>query len=217
MAASLLPLDLRIRTLEAQLFGVPPSLTADAPAPAKGHGKAATRRLREISEGLERLGASSDGVKRLLDGYNQYLPLLTIPAAGPSTTGDDESQIKEEDLLPDSVKLTMVLEAAEDVKGAEKGLREIELLKEKGAEGSGELEELLALRPNLITALEGSQKQTTELDQVRQDVGQLLLSYSELTSTASELFIDLHHQMEALEEGVARLERKKRKELASRF
>lgn len=36
-------------------------------------------------------------------------------------------------------------------------------------------------------------------------------------STVSELFIDLHHQMEDLEEGVLRVERKRRKELASRY
>lgn len=36
-------------------------------------------------------------------------------------------------------------------------------------------------------------------------------------STVSELFIDLHHQMEGLEEGVLRVERKRRKELASRY
>lgn len=96
----------------------------------------------------------------------QYLPLLTIPtASGPlpnpsfatqtSTLSSSEqanqtltpTPIHESSLLPDSVKLAMVLEAASDIRGAERDLREIEILKSRQVEGSGELErESLLLR-----------------------------------------------------------------------
>lgn len=45
----------------------------------------------------------------------------------------------------------------------------------------------------------------------------LFFLFKKKMSTVSELFIDLHHQMEDLEEGVLRVERKRRKELASRY
>jgi hypothetical protein len=48
--------------------------------------------------------------------------------------------VTESDLLPDLTKLTMVLEAARDVKDAERALRDIEVLKKQGAEGAGSLE-----------------------------------------------------------------------------
>lgn len=56
-------------------------------------------------------------------------------------TEDDTSQegLTESDLLPDSTKLTMVMEAAGDIKHAERVLRDIELLKKQEVEGSGRL------------------------------------------------------------------------------
>ncbi|WWD19872.1 hypothetical protein CI109_104340 [Kwoniella shandongensis] len=222
----LLPLDLRIRTIEAQLFGVPNSISETPSHSTSTVGKPATRRLRDVQESLERLGSSSEGIKRLIDGYNQYLPLLTLPtASNPSAQNDDPSvtpstqsqSIREEDLLPDSVKLAMILEAAGDITTAERDLREVEILKGRGVEGSGDLEELIPLRGELVKAMQESTKQGTELDKARNEVGHLLMRYNEFTDTASELFLDLHHQLEALEEGVAKLERKKRKEIASRY
>lgn len=44
------------------------------------------------------------------------------------------------DVIPDSVKLTMVLEAAADIKGIERDLRQVEVLKGQGVEGAGSLE-----------------------------------------------------------------------------
>lgn len=37
------------------------------------------------------------------------------------------------------------------------------------------------------------------------------------SSTVSDLFLELHHRIEIMEEAVARKERKKRKELASHY
>lgn len=240
MTSSLLPLELRLRTLEAQLFGVPPSLLSDpdslsSTSPSALSTPAVTRRILSVAQGLHQLGESSDGVKRLLEGYEQYLPLLAIPTAtGPSpnssapdpnaTPSTEEpnstprpTPIHESSLLPDSVKLAMILEAASDIRGAERDLREIEILKNRQVEGSGELEQLLPLRPNLIQAIQEVSEESDKVEDARRNVGQLLLRYNDFMSTVSELFIDLHHQMEDLEEGVLRVERKRRKELASRY
>ncbi|OWZ69529.1 hypothetical protein AYX14_05076 [Cryptococcus neoformans] len=168
MSSSLLPLELRLRTLEAQLFGVPSSLLSDPDSPSSTSPSTlstppVTRRILNVAQGLHQLGESSDGVKRLLEGYEQYLALLAIPTAGglsanasssdPNPTSSSTeprnptptlasapTPIHESSLLPDSVKLTMILEAASDIRGAERDLREIEILKSRQVEGSGELE-----------------------------------------------------------------------------
>jgi hypothetical protein len=63
----------------------------------------------------------------------QYLPLLSLDAPGEDATFESE-------LLPDSTKLTMVLEAAGDIRHAERTLRDIDLLNQQGAAGAGDLE-----------------------------------------------------------------------------
>jgi hypothetical protein len=42
--------------------------------------------------------------------------------------------------VPDAVKVTMLLEAASDVRVLERQLREVQVLQEKGVEGAGSLE-----------------------------------------------------------------------------
>ncbi|WVQ66722.1 uncharacterized protein L199_004911 [Kwoniella botswanensis] len=227
----LLPLDIRLRTLEAQLFGVPPSIV-DQPSfiqgKAKGESsKSAIRQIQEAEEIFERLSSESEGIKRLLDGYDQYLPLLNPPSTTITTLTNDQEQdstesnkkerITESDLLPDAIKLTMVLEAYSDIKGAERDLREIDSLKNKDVQGSGNLEELLPLKPNLISSLKQTQNTSRELSKLKKELSTLLGRYSEFTSTTSDLFIDLHHQLQYLEDRVYKLERKKIKEIQERY
>ncbi|KIR27790.1 hypothetical protein I307_04693 [Cryptococcus deuterogattii 99/473] len=151
MTSSLLPLELRIRILESQLFGVPSSVLSDpnSPSPTSTSARtpAITHRIRNVKQCLDQLGESSDGVKRLLEGY--------------------------------SVKLAMVLEAASDIRGAERDLREIEVLKSRQVEGSGELEQLLPLRPNLKPAMKEISQESRKVEHARKNVGQLLLRYND--------------------------------------
>ncbi|KAK6909142.1 hypothetical protein I204_01565 [Kwoniella mangroviensis CBS 8886] len=227
----LLPLDIRLRTLEAQLFGVPPSIV-DRPSFSQGKAKgesskSAIRQTQEAEEIFERLSSESEGIRRLLDGYDQYLPLLNPPSTSTTTLRNDQEQdstesnrkerITESDLLPDAIKLTMVLEAYNDIKGAERDLREIDLLKNKDVQGSGNLEELLPLKPNLIPSLKQTQNTSRELSKLKKELNTLLGRYNEFTTTTSDLFIDLHHQLQYLEDRVYKLERKRIKEIKERY
>ncbi|WVR09637.1 hypothetical protein IAU60_006710 [Kwoniella sp. DSM 27419] len=230
----LLPLERRLRTIEAQLVGSPSSLIAASDYEktrreeirAGRAGPSVTRSLRDAEEALAQLAGESDGLKRLIEGYHQYLPLLYPTGVPPSSThsqdgGESTEQdprpVTKADLLPDAAKIAMILEAAADIRGAERDLREIELLKQRGVDGSGQLEDLLPLRGSLIAAVDLQKERSTQIRQARQEVAGLLMRYNDFTSTASDLFIDVHHQLEAVEERVRHLERKKRKDIASRF
>jgi hypothetical protein len=58
----------------------------------------------------------------------------------------------ESELLPDSTRLTMVLEAASDIRHAERTLRDIELLNQQGVSGAGGLESMSTRRRELAEA-----------------------------------------------------------------
>ncbi|WVW86405.1 hypothetical protein I302_108451 [Kwoniella bestiolae CBS 10118] len=222
-----LPLDIRLRTLESQLFGVPPSIL-DQQQYSKGNGegstsnsttKSATRQIQEAEEVFERLCSESEGIKRLLEGYDQYLPLLNPPSSSTLTGENDgsEQRVSESDLLPENIKLTMVLESYRDIKGAERDLREIDLLRERDVQGSGSLEELLPLKPNLVDSIKQTQSTSHEISSIKRDLNGVLNRYNEFTSTTSDLFIDLHHQLQYLEDRIYKLERKKKKEIEGRY
>lgn len=91
--------------------------------------------------------------------------------------------------------------------------------------------ELVKLRPEVDTRLKEADKRKREVMKARQEVMALLKRYSEFvclpthvrqrlmmqTTTVSDMFLQLHHQLEALEDQVQRAERAKRKELKERY
>ncbi|EIW72126.1 hypothetical protein TREMEDRAFT_58282 [Tremella mesenterica DSM 1558] len=237
-----LALEIRLRTIEAIIYGVPshsslsftstsnidsdPGISHLSPTEPHKEGEirltgdpkytrqvekssiSLTRRIKDVMDVLERTGGHDDGIKRLLDGYDQYLPLLQ--PGSEAINSDSES-------LPDHTKLIIVLEASEDIKESERGLREIDLLISKGVDGSGELQKILPLKPEIVNAQKSSISRMEELRKVREEVNNLLRRYSTYTNTVSEMFIELHNRTQTLEDAVTRLERKKKEELESRY
>jgi hypothetical protein len=69
---ALLPLTIRLQTLEAQILGVQSSYDAGPSTRRSGGGSESnldvSRKLRGIQDGLERTGSQSDALKRLLNG-----------------------------------------------------------------------------------------------------------------------------------------------------
>jgi hypothetical protein len=90
----------------------------------------------------------------------------------------------------------MILEAAGDVKHAERTLRDIDLLNHQGAGGAGSLErefivrlrsraqeiELLPYRGELIKGLVDNRARSKEMSDLRKQVGDLLRRYNEFVS-----------------------------------
>ncbi|ORY31651.1 hypothetical protein BCR39DRAFT_558115 [Naematelia encephala] len=200
----LLPLDIRLSTLEHLTRGSSSHASSSSTKPI-------TRRIQEIESTLEQLSQASESLKRLLLGYAQYRPLLTLNES--QEAGDN----LENELIPDEVRITVLLEAAEDIIQIEKNLREVEILETKGAQGSGQLEEILPLSSNLAERKSRAKSRAKELERVNRDVRALLSRYNDLTSTASDLFLDLHQRLEIMEEIVASNERARKRELQGRF
>jgi hypothetical protein len=85
---------------------------------------------------------------------------LSIPGSEAHTTSEDQGgdnkagddpvdhAVRPSDLLPDSAKIAILLEAKGDIVAAERDLREIETLKQRGVEGSGNLEGMRVFRPH---------------------------------------------------------------------
>lgn len=96
---SILPFALRLNALEAKVIGTPsyPDLDARAAVSAKAgeSSKTAIRRMREIEEGLEKVGGEHEGLRRFIrnckskalrcgsdriDDFRRYLSALIIIA-----------------------------------------------------------------------------------------------------------------------------------------
>lgn len=107
--------------------------------------------------------------------------------------------LTEADILPDSAKMAMLLEATGDIRAAERDLRDIENYRDRGVEGSGMLEgetwatwikywprlkmpDLLPLKPNLITGIRQHRHRNEELANAREQVSALLRRYTDFVS-----------------------------------
>lgn len=139
----------------------------DGPTKNGESSKTALRRVQGIQETLERIGGNNEAIRRFIDNCKSgmdltllfyleltgsddtYLPLLSMPDPSSSSTTDGDildpakdtaGGVSDYDLIPDKVKVTMLLEAAADIKGLERDLREVEVLKGRGVEGAGQLE-----------------------------------------------------------------------------
>jgi hypothetical protein len=91
---------------------------------------------------------------------------------------------------------------------------------------------LLPYKGELVKGLEDTQARSKEMKESRKQVIDLLRRYNEFvsspkqavglgsngqTTTVSDLFLELHHRIEAMENVVAKKESRKRRELASQY
>lgn len=70
------------------------------------------------------------------EGYKHFLSL----------PGEEDVKDLEASGISDQAKIALLVESKGDIVRAERDLREIELLKERGVEGSGDLERMLIRR-----------------------------------------------------------------------
>ncbi|KAL7424538.1 hypothetical protein Q5752_000222 [Cryptotrichosporon argae] len=226
-------LDLRLLALEASVFGVPPSYhdSADAQRKRAGPSRARARsperpvtvRVDEARSRLEGVVKDSDALKSLWVNYDRYLPFLKLDDDPALLVKDgvpappDAPQPGPADFVGAHTRLALVLESARDIADAERQLREIDVLRARGVDGAGELEAVLPLRGNLALGQDRLLADEAALGALRTDVVDLLRRYGDYTAAASDMFLELHARLSALEDAAGRLERRKRAEHAATY
>ncbi|KAJ9102388.1 hypothetical protein QFC21_002788 [Naganishia friedmannii] len=162
------------------------------------------------------LDSGHDSLRRLIDEYDSIAPVLLPIKPSPPTTVHDEPptgkpsdtrktissadtlKVKPTELIPASTKLELVLGASDDLKDAERMLREIEVLLERGVDGSGDL----ASHENLLSRLR--QLQVTHSAR--------LASSRQIQERVIDVLGRYDDYVTEMEEQVGQLERRKKQE-----
>jgi len=122
-----LSLELRLRWLEALLYGVKPR---DKP-PEKGE-TPLLRNAQQIQKRLDDLVQNNDSLRKFMDQYDQYAHLLTLSGIIPNALPSYES------MTPSEFE-TFLQEMEPDIRAADRDMREIEALDQKGVATVGKL------------------------------------------------------------------------------
>lgn len=81
---------------------------------------------------------------------------MSDPLGRPTDASDGKpGRLSEADLIPGSVKSTMIMEAAQDIRALERDLRLVESYRDRDAAGAGDLEGMCL--PAVGTRCKGSQ------------------------------------------------------------
>ncbi|KAI0316063.1 hypothetical protein OF83DRAFT_1031586, partial [Amylostereum chailletii] len=155
-------LEMRLRWLEALLYGA----RQDPARAAKGLKKNETlvRSAEEIKKRMDDIAGANDGLRRFMDHYHQHAHLLTPAFA---LSGTLPSAPAYENMSPAELD-AFLAELEPDIRAADRDMREIELLEQKGVTGAGKLPDYEALQPRLAALVEryhGDAKRAATLEQ----------------------------------------------------
>ncbi|EGN96793.1 hypothetical protein SERLA73DRAFT_75652 [Serpula lacrymans var. lacrymans S7.3] len=134
-----LSLELRLRLLEALLVGVRQDgreRKGRDKVPELKHGETLIRLTEDVLRRLNTVVESNEGLKRFMDRYDQHAHLLTpsfalagtLPAPAPAY----------EHMSPEELDVFLT-EMEPDIRAADRDMREIEMLEQRGVTGAGKL------------------------------------------------------------------------------
>ncbi|GAA5868826.1 hypothetical protein JCM8547_002840 [Rhodosporidiobolus lusitaniae] len=212
-----LSLDLRLRFLEHLLRPTPsssaPSQTAHVPlarrvalvnqqltAALAGQGSGAAHGGGGATAGAA--PGASEAVRRFVQNYDLNAPLLSV-APVPLLAGSSSA-----DVTPQA-KVSLILEAENEIRALEKELREIAVLDERGVVGAGKLGEHEALKPQLVQLRQATGPVASSYTSLEQRTTALLQQYNDYISTLSELFVSWNDILAEAENAVTRLEKER--------
>ncbi|KAH0836711.1 hypothetical protein J3R83DRAFT_8440 [Lanmaoa asiatica] len=205
-----LSLELRLRWLEALLLGV-----RQEPRDRKGRekpvselkpGESLIHLAGDVQRRLNSVVESNDGLKKFMHQYDQHAQLLT-PAFALSGTLQGSAPTYE-NMFPEELD-ALFSEMEPDIRAADRDMREIELLEQKGVLSAGKLTDYEALQPRLH-ALLAAQEQDMELAaSLEKRIATLVERHATHVDTLSELFVAWDDVLTETESKVKRLERAK--------
>ncbi|KAI0785188.1 hypothetical protein C8Q75DRAFT_723130 [Abortiporus biennis] len=199
-----LSLDLRVRWLETLLYGT--KTDAKDKAIKSIHGETLLRGVEELQRRLNTIVQGNEGLRRFTENYEQHAHLLTpsfalsgtIPTAAPAYENMNGSELE-----------AFIAEMETDIRGADRDLREIEMLEKKNVTGAGKLAEYEQLQPRLEKLVEEHRKDLELAKSLEGRIAQLMDRYATNVDTLSELFVAWDEGIQDAEDELSRLERDK--------
>lgn len=204
-----LSLELRIRWLEALLLGVRQDARErrgkDKLSDLKP-GETLVRLAESVQHRLNSVIESNDGLKKFMNQYDHYDHLLT-PAfayAGTSLTQTPSY----EHISPEELE-ALLAEMEPDIRAADRDMREIELLMQKGVLGAGKLSDYEALQPRLQALLAAQEEDRELVAALEKRIAVLVDGHATHVDALSELFVAWDDVLSNTESKIRKLDREK--------
>ncbi|KAI0925049.1 hypothetical protein AcW2_005746 [Taiwanofungus camphoratus] len=202
-----LSLDLRLRWLETLLYGSRSDghERKDRPkGPELKSGDTLTRRAEELQRKLDSVVQSNEGLRKFMDHYEQHAQFLTPSFALSSTVPSAPPTY--ENMSPSELE-AFLAEMEPDIRAAERDLREISTLEDKGVTGAGKLADYQALQPRLDALVQAHEEDLEKAAALEKRIAALMDRYATRVDTLSELFVAWDEEIHEAEDQMGRLER----------
>ncbi|EPT01070.1 hypothetical protein FOMPIDRAFT_1121021 [Fomitopsis schrenkii] len=198
-----LSLDLRIRWLETLLYGARQEGTERKHVEAKS-GESLARRAEELQRKLVDILGTNDGLRRFMEHYDQHAQYLTPSFALSGTIPINPPAY--ENMSPGELE-AFLTEMEPDIRAAERDLREIAALEDKGVTAAGRLPEHKVLQLRLDALLKAHEEDAEMASRLERRIAGLMDRYATRVDTLSELFLAWDDDLRGSEDGLMKLER----------
>ncbi|GAA5896672.1 hypothetical protein JCM6882_005756 [Rhodosporidiobolus microsporus] len=212
-----LAIDLRLRLLESLLAPTTSSAPAHPPATAVPLARRIARVNEQLSAALGTAGAgggggaaaagaggASEAVRRFVQNYDLNAPLLSVAPIPPGSSSSSGG----EDVTPQA-KVSLILEAENEIRTLERELREIQVLDERGVVGAGKLGDHEPLKPLLAELRQAATPIAASYASLETRTTSLLHQYNNYISTLSELFVSWNDVLSEAEDALSKLEKER--------
>lgn len=189
-----LSLELRLRWLEALLYGVKPKDKSLA------KGETLLGNAQQIQKRLDDLVQNNDSLRKFMDQYDQYAHLLTLSGIIPNALPSYD------DMTPSEFE-TFLQEMEPDIRAADRDMHEIEALDQKGVAAVGKLTNYQSFRPRIEALLEAHKQDIETATSLEKRIAALVRQYGTHVGALSELFVAWDDTIREAEDQVAKLER----------
>ncbi|KAH7890812.1 hypothetical protein F5I97DRAFT_1838918 [Phlebopus sp. FC_14] len=204
-----LSLELRLRWIEALILGVRQDARerkgkdkASDPRP----GESLIRLAEDVQRRLNSVVESNDGLKKFMNQYDQHAPLLT-PAFALSGTLPGPAPAYE-NMSPKELE-ALLAEMEPDIRAADRDMREIELLEQRGALTAGKLADYKTLQHRLQILLATQEEDMKLAASLEKRIASLVERHAIHVDALSELFVAWDDILSETESKARRLERDK--------
>ncbi|KAF9646221.1 hypothetical protein BDM02DRAFT_3130520 [Thelephora ganbajun] len=163
-------------------------------------GETLLRNAQQIQKRLDDLVQDNDSLKKFMDQYDQHAHLLTLSGIIPNALPSYEN------MTPSEFE-AFLQEMEPDIRAADRDMREIEALDQKGVAGVGKLTNYQTFRPRIEVLLEAHKQDIELAASLEKRTAALIEQYGTHVGALSELFVAWDDAIREAEDQVAKLER----------